>query len=287
MERRVNAAGAVAGADVHRGQQPTLRLDRTAPIACLRFPLLEEIAGVRHAVTTRLGGSSAGSYAAANLGLSVGDDRETVLANRLAAATLVGGGSALPVAARQVHGVQAVLVEQPGQSGTPVADADMLATERPGVVLMVQAADCLPIVIVDPTRPAVAAVHAGWRGLAAQAGREAVANMQRLFGSRPADLLVGVGPGIGVCCYEVSEEVAAAVAGTTGDNAFRFARCGGARPFVDLPGVLRQQLLDAGVAAAQIAVAGLCTACNLELFYSHRREGEPTGRFGALVALGD
>ena len=116
-------------------------------------------------------------------------------------------------------------------------------------------------------------MHSGWSGLAANAGREAVASMQRLFGTRPQDLLVAVGPGIGACCYEVGDD--------------RFVRCSAAKPYTDLEGVMLHQLSAAGVLANHLAVASLCTACNLELLYSHRREGVPTGRFGALVAISE
>lgn len=261
-----------------------MRLDREAQIACLRFPLLEAIPGVRHAVTTRLGGRSDGPYAAANLGLSVGDDHAAVLANRDLAAALVAPG-VHPATVKQVHGVAAALVEAPGEPGLPLCDADMLATRTPGVPLLVQAADCAPIVLIDAELPAVAVVHAGWRGTAAGAGREAVATMQRLFGSRPQRLLAGIGPAIGVCCYEVGNDVAAAVAAASGGAAGIVDRSRGDRPHLSLQAALQAQLLAAGLPESGIAAAGLCTACRLDLFYSHRREGTPTGRFGALVAL--
>jgi YfiH family protein len=261
-----------------------MRLDRDAGLVCLRFPLLEAVPGVRHAISTRLGGRSAGPYAAANLGLSVGDERAAVLANRELAAALVAAG-AHPATVKQVHGVNAALAEAPGQPGVPLCEADLLATCAPGVPLLIQVADCAPIVLIDPETPAVAVVHAGWRGTAAAAGHEAVANMQRLFGSRPERLLAGIGPAIGVCCYEVGEEVARAVAAASGGAAGIVDRSDGERPHLSLEAALRTQLLAAGLAETRIALAGLCTACRLDLFYSHRREGTPTGRFGALVAL--
>ncbi len=261
-----------------------MRLDRASPLACLRFALLDAVPGVRHAVTTRLGGHSGGPYATANLGLSVGDERAAVLANRALAAALVAPG-AHPATVKQVHGVAAALAETPGEPGVPLAEADMLATRTPGVPLLVQVADCAPIVLIDPQTPAVAVVHAGWRGTAAGAGREAVATMQRLFGARPERLLAGIGPAIGVCCYEVGDDVAEAVAAASGGAAGIVDRSYGERPHLSLEAALHAQLLAAGLRETQLALAGLCTACRLDLFYSHRREGMPTGRFGALVAL--
>jgi YfiH family protein len=265
---------------------PTVRLDRSGSLVALRFPSLEAVPGVRHAVTTRIGGASADRYASANLGLSVGDDRQTVLTNRAAAATLVGVEACQPATVRQVHGVASVLVSEPSLPGEPLGAADQLATNRPELPLMVQSADCVPLIVVDPVRSAVAVVHAGWRGTAAHAGREAVAMMQRLFDSRPGDLLVGIGPSIGGCCYEVGEDVAADVAVTVPEAAPAVVtRPNAGRPHVDLAAALAAQLRSAGVGPERIASAGICSACRLDLFYSHRREGEPTGRFGALVAL--
>ncbi len=261
-----------------------MRLDRCSSIACLRFPLLEAVPGVRHAIITRLGGVSSGPYASANLGLAVGDDREAVLANRRLAGALVSLG-AHPVTVKQVHGVQAVLAEAPGEPGVPLGEADMLVTRTPGVPLLVQVADCAPIILIDPVQNAAAVVHAGWRGTAAGAGREAVASMQRLFGSCPGHLLAGIGPAIGVCCYEVGEEVADAVVAASGGTGGIIDRTHGERPHLSLETALSAQLRAAGVPESGIECAALCTACRLDLFYSHRREGVSTGRFGALVAL--
>jgi polyphenol oxidase len=268
---------------------PTYRLDRSGEIACLRFPLLEAVIGVRHAVTTRLGGRSRGAYASANMGLSVGDAEERVLANRELAARLVTASGNHPATVRLVHGIDAVVIDEPGLPGQPVADADMIATRCPDVPLLVHVADCLPVILIDSARPAVAVMHSGWRGVAAAAGCEAVATMQRFFGTTPASLLVAIGPGIGMCCYEVGEEVAQAVIATVatvdGNSKGAVDRTRGERPFIDIGAVFRAQLLSAGVPPSNIAASPLCTACSLDLFYSHRREGMPTGRFAALVSI--
>ena len=262
---------------------PNALVDFSGSVPCLRLPLLESAAGLRHAVTTRLGGRSVTPYATLNLGLSVGDEPETVLANRAAAAGLVGVVGQ-PATVRQVHGVAARRVDAPAlAAGEPFGDADMIATATPGLALMVQAADCVPIVVHDPVQGAVAAVHAGWRGVVANAGGAAVASMARLFGSRPGDLLIGIGPAIGVCCYEVGDEVADAVDRAAGVT----VSCSGPRgvPHTDLVAALLAQFRAAGVPAESVAASDLCTACRSDLFYSHRRQGAPTGRFGVVVAL--
>ncbi|MHB8576901.1 MAG: peptidoglycan editing factor PgeF [Dehalococcoidia bacterium] len=271
---------------VAAGLPAAVLLDRDGPLPCLRFPLLERARFARHAVTTRLGGVSRGRYAAANLGLSVGDDRESVLANRDLVGRLVSDAGVHPVTVRQVHGVTAVLARGEGMPGVPVSEGDMLATDAPGMPLLVQAADCVPLIVLDPVRRAVAVVHAGWRGTAAKAGGAAVDSMRRLFGSKPGDLLVALGPAIGSCCYEVSDEVAEAVVASCSAGDTPVILPGrGERPHIDLVTALIAQLRGVGVAQAHIANAGICTACRGDLFYSHRREGEPTGRFGALVCI--
>lgn len=260
-----------------------LRFDAAGTIPRLRFPLLEAVPGFRHAVTTRLGGRSRGPYTASNVGLAVGDERHDVLTNRGLAASLVVDTGAHPATARQVHGVAALLVEVSGERGVPQGDGDLLATATAGVPLLVQAADCVPLIVLDPAHAAAAVVHAGWRGVAASAGREAVASMARLFGSRPEELLIGIGPAIGPCCYEVGDDVAAAVDRATGTPVSSRGPRG--RLHSDLPHALAHQLRAARVRDERIAVASLCTACNADLLYSHRRDGPITGRFAALVAI--
>jgi len=261
------------------------RLDDSGAIACLRFPLLERVTAVRHAVTTRLGGSSQSPYDSANMGLSVGDDPLNVVASRWRAAALVAPRGIHPVSVHQVHGVAAHLAESPGQPGVVAADADMVATNTPAVPLMVQAADCVPIVIIDPVHTAVAVVHAGWRGTALGAATSAVDTMHRFFGSAASDLLVAIGPAIGACCYEVDASVASQVAAACTDRTNVVHETFGSRPHVDLSAALHAQLLTSGVPSGQVALSRLCTACNPGLFYSHRGEGEPTGRFAALVCI--
>jgi YfiH family protein len=268
------------GADLSNAQ---VRLDRRGPVPSLRLSLLEQSAGLRHAFTTRLGGHSEVPFATLNLGLSVGDDPSAVLANRALATRLVGGAGQ-PATVRQVHGVTSLRADAPARvAGEPLGETDMIATCTPGLALLVQAADCAPIVIHDPVHCAAAVVHAGWRGVAANAGGAAVASMARLFGSKPGDLLVGIGPAIGVCCYEVGDEVANAVDRAAGKLVSR----SGPRGILhtDLVAALRAQFTCAGTPASNIADTGLCTACRTDLFYSHRREGEPTGRFGVVAAL--
>ncbi|MDR7432663.1 MAG: peptidoglycan editing factor PgeF [Armatimonadota bacterium] len=180
------------------------------------------------------------------------------------------------VEAEQVHGGAVVLVD--GTTGGRVSGADGLWTDRPGLVLRVRSADCLPVLVADPHTGRVAAVHAGWRGLSAGILSRLVQALCEA-GSRPEDLRCAVGPSVGPCCYEVDEPVRRALRGWPG--AFRPGRPG--RWQLDLREVGRAQLLSAGVLHGHVGVCTACTACEPEWFYSYRREGR-TGRLWALVS---
>jgi len=170
---------------------------------------------------------------------------------------------------KQIHSAECVAGE--GRSGV-VAEADALLEDRPGAVVAVKTADCIPVLLVDERHRAVAAIHAGWRGTVAGIVGRAVEAMHDRFGSAPADLHAAIGPGIGKCCYEVGPEVAA-----------HFGEQG--RAHVDLAGANRGQLLEAGLAPARIYVADLCTQCRPEEFHSFRRDKDDAGRLYSFAGI--
>jgi len=203
--------------------------------------------------------------------------------------------------------------------GVPIADrgladspaGDALMTSEPGILLTVRIADCLPVLLVDPHTRAVAVVHSGWRGALDRVVEKSVGDMRRVFKSDPETIIAVLGPSIRACCYEVGEEVVTAFHGrfTSADRFFQpiakkspasadryeilFHQAyppGHAPEHVpaarlDLTAVASDQLQSAGVAPANIAVADFCTACRTDLFFSHRKEGERTGRQVAVVGI--
>ena len=177
---------------------------------------------------------------------------------------------------RQVHG--AAVVEAPWE-GTPEGDAG-LAT-GPGWLLGVKTADCLPVLLVDPERRQVAAAHAGWRGTAAGVATRAV-DALAARGSRPADLLAAVGPGIGPCCYEVGEEVRVAF-GPSGEAFFRPGPV--RRPHLDLRAANAHQLVEAGLRPEAVQHVADCTRCRPDLYHSYRRDGKAAGRMISFVGF--
>jgi YfiH family protein len=217
------------------------------------------LGGARAAFSTRLGGVSKPPFDSLNLGILTEDDSEAVTANRCRLATALGLGGEQVVYALQVHGTR--LLHYPSDESLPEADGH-LVTEA-GIAPMVLAADCLPIALHGPG--GLAMVHAGWRGLAGgivQAAAEAVE-------ARTA----AIGPGIGRCCYEVGREVLDAFA-DLGDGIAEGR-------MLDLPEVARQKLARAGV--KKVESAGLCTSCERELFFSHRRDHGRTGRQAGIA----
>jgi hypothetical protein len=234
--------------------------------------------GVAHAFTTRLGGCSRPPFDSLNVGRGVGDDPEAVRANRSAVLGALGRSLEDQVEATQVHDRAAAVVSRE-QRGQTVSDVDILVTRDPGVVLAMHSADCVPVLLFDPVRHAAAAVHTGWRGTAAGAVPVAVAGLHRWCGSRPADLIAVMGPAIGPCCYQVDRPVFEQFESWPW-RADVFAPSGRGHWRLDLWEANRRQLTDAGVPAAAISQAGLCTSCYPEAFFSHRRDG----RTGRMVA---
>lgn len=239
-------------------------------------------AGIPHAFTTRQGGSSTGPFSSLNLGRGVNDDPETVAANRRALLAALGMPPQRHVEADQVHG-SAVAVVTAEDAGRSIPGADGIATSETGLALAIHAADCVPILLADPTRRAVAALHAGWRGTAAGIAIEGVRVLTEHFKCNPQNLLAAIGPSIGPCHYEVDEPVMermrrwkwwSEVAAPNGRDHWR----------LDLRAACRRQLIDAGVRSRRVEVLDLCTYDHPDLFYSYRRN-KITGRMAAIIAL--
>lgn len=257
----------------------------------LTVPALSACSGVTHAYTTRRGGISLEPYASLNMGLHVGDDPERVIANRQRACRLLGADISQMVAGQQVHGAKVVTVGTSfcGRGSMSRDDAipgvDALVTAEPGVLLSSYYADCVPLFFMDPVRKVVALAHAGWKGTVLRIGAATVRHMQQEHGCRAGDIIAGIGPSIGPCCYEVDAPVIKQVEGCLPGHA------GLARPgkpgkwWLNLPEVNRRVLLEAGIRSENITMAGYCTSCRNDLFFSHRGENGWTGRMASLIML--
>ena len=202
---------------------------------------------------------------------------------------------AAPVARlKQVHGADVLVLPGGEEDRSPFLHpkvdrrprADALVTSAPGSAVAVAVADCLPVLMADPAMRVVAAVHAGWRGLAAGVIENAIETMATDFGVTPADLVVGIGPAIGPCCFEVGDEVVDAFeARGYGDEARVVSNVAVGRPYCDLPAVAAAILASLGVLAENVASTGLCTKCNSDWLWSYRQDGDIAGRMVCGISL--
>ena len=291
------------------------KLRRAAGLQILEAIPLKKFNWLVHGFSTRPGGISdlekspsgrAKKESVLNLGFTDWDRRESVAENRRRFAEALGAKSSSLVALRQIHSDVVRIV---GSAPSDACQGDALATRAPRLLLSVQTADCIPILLVDPRNRAVAAVHAGWRGTLARIAAKTIGRMQMEFGTRPADVLAALGPGIGRCCYEVGPEVVKEFAAQFPqardwfDGAFDALVSGedpnplpwltmmppGHEPppprcHLDLHAANSAILAAAGVAPKNIFAVNLCTSCRTDLFFSYRREAQ-TGRMMATIAI--
>ncbi|MCO6450676.1 MAG: peptidoglycan editing factor PgeF [Caldilineales bacterium] len=260
-----------------------MRYHNDRPVSYYTFASFDAHPGLKHAVLTRRGGVSPAPWDSLNLGWTVGDPQENIEANYELWSQAFGLKRADLTTTWQVHGKHIILTDAENRNGS-LGKADGLVTKTAGIPLVQRFADCTPIFLYDPVRHACGIAHAGWQGTVNRCAEAAVQAMQRHFGSEPADLLGGIGPAIGPCCYEVGLEVADAIRQTQTDPD-RLLRPG-PRPasfYLDLWEANAVQLRDAGV--RQIEVAELCTSCHRDTFFSHRGDKGKSGRFGAFIVL--
>jgi YfiH family protein len=242
-------------------------------------------------ITTRHGGISQGTYQSLNLALHVGDDSKDVLENRRRAVAALGANLGDMVFCNQAHGREIYIVTAADRGrgaasmNTAIPATDALVTAEPGVVLTVMVADCVPVVLYDPVAHVLACVHAGWRGTVARVS-EATVDAMRDLGSRPEDIMAGIGPAVGPDRYQVGAQVAEAVRNCFNAGASEVIRPDGTgRWLFDLWNANRILLREAGLRDENVHVAAVPTGtAGGGLFFSDR-EVRPCGRFAAIARL--
>lgn len=253
------------------------------------FENLGRIPYLTHFVTSRSGGVSLPPYNSLNLGLHTADNPADVLANRALLAEATGIAKDKFLYASQVHSgdvkiIDKTAIERGVLSQNPRTDATI--TALPGICLMVMVADCVPVLLFDPVKNVSAVIHAGWRGTVHQITSNTIRAMVEHFGCDPADILAGIGPSIGPCCYEVGEDVRAFVEQSFGTSEDYFVpHKHASKPHFDLWYANRKQLTESGVKPENIETSELCTKCNQEIFFSSRASGGITGRFAAGICI--
>jgi polyphenol oxidase len=271
----------------------------------LELAPLKKFPWLVHGFSTRTGGASVLSSGerVLNLGFTNWDQHENVKKNRQAFQSAIGATDLRLALLKQFHSAVALFLATPPEEPR---NGDASFTNSRGVLLGVQTADCVPILLVDPKKRAVAAIHAGWRGTLARIAEKTVGEMRKQFGSNTADILAALGPAIGGCCYEVGTELVTKFISQFADAAEYFdeLRTGeepnplqwlnmmppGHQPSpknvrLDLRRANRSQLLSVGLHDANILVSNLCTACHTDLFFSYRKEAANSGRLLSAIGL--
>jgi YfiH family protein len=247
-----------------------------------RFDHFKRYPALLHAVTTK---SNDFPYAF-SLALHTGENVKNIVANRETLSKLLQSEKDLHfIVANQTHSDNIRIIREKKSKGwkhieDAIEDCDALITDVEGVVLSILTADCVPVLLYDREREVVAAVHAGWKGTKAQIVSKTVQKMTEVYGSDPKDIIAGIAPSIGSCCYEVGRDVAEHFFDTPeGFNSK------GEKYMLDLPYINQQQLLGAGLKAEHIEMSHLCTACEVEQFFSYRKEQGCSGRFMSMIAM--
>jgi YfiH family protein len=237
-----------------------------------------------HGVFSRKGGVSPEPWRSLNLGGTVGDTRSDVIENRKRIFDGMGREVSSHFDVWQVHGTEILIPLQPRGFNEPHLRADGILTDKPKITLLMRFADCVPIMLYDPRKHVAGLVHAGWQGTVKKIVARAVEKMQESFQCVPKDIHAGIGPSIGPDHYEIQKDVIERFQGIFGkEETDSFVSLNEQKLTLDLWKANEFILRKAGV--ENIEISGLCTACDLTRWYSHRAENGITGRFGAVIGL--
>ena len=246
---------------------------------------------VDHCFSTRIGGVSTRSYDSLNLGLHVNDDKQKVIKNRKKLMHLFSSKVDDLIAGEQVHGTNIRVVGQQdcGQGAvdyqTSLSETDALITVEQGIILSSYYADCTPLFFLAPSIPAVGLAHAGWKGTVNKIGQKTALQMKENWGVDLTKLLVGIGPHIGSCCYQIGQDVVKKVA-TAFDDWRSLLETGRSKQWkLDLAKANRIQLEKIGIKTGNITISNLCTSCRDDYFYSYRRDDGRTGRMASIIKI--
>lgn len=279
-----------------------VRNEDTTPY--LSYPALEEVEGLIHGISTRLGGVSQGHLSSLNLSYARGDQAQNVSENFTRIASSIGFAVTSMVFSHQTHTTNVRVVTKADRGNgfdrpLPYHDVDGLVTNAAGLTLTTFYADCVPLFLIDPVKKVIGLSHSGWRGTVGKIGRVTVETMQEQFDCNPEQMIAAIGPSICQGCYEVSSDVAEVFtksydreywddilslrqspAGTTG-----VPLSGGQKYQLNLWKANELVFLEAGIKKEHIYVTDICTCCNPELLYSHRASAGRRGNLAAFLGL--
>jgi YfiH family protein len=220
-----------------------------------------------------------------SLALHTGEKASDIIKNRHLLAKAFDTDKVDFIVANQTHSDHINIITEQVTQGWEglldvIEDCDALITNQRNIVLTILTADCVPILLYDKDKQIIAAIHAGWKGTKAEIVTKTIAKMREVFNTNPKNIIAGIAPSIGQCCYEVGKDVAnhfshIAHAYTAKNNKY----------MLDLPYINKQQLIKAGVLETHIEMAHICTACKVDIFFSYRQEEGCSGRFMSMIGL--
>ncbi len=247
---------------------------------CMKYKIFEKFGDISDCTTAK----SLSLPYSGSLALHTGEEAEKIAENRNILKNHFPETASF-VSLSQVHGDNIADITEKRDIGWQNYDetykADAIVTAVPQIVITILTADCVPILLYDPAKKVIAAVHAGWRGSESRIVHKTVEYMKKRYGCESSDIVAAIGPSIGGCCYEVDD----AVASKFTDYKDSVVKTSGNQYMLDLKSVNRQQLLDNGLEEMNIEVSSVCTACDNERFFSYRKDGGCTGRFISAIML--
>lgn len=251
----------------------------------IRYLTFDSIDSTRviHSVFTRRGGVSHQPWDSLNFGSTVGDDLKNVIVNRNRAFGCLDLDYHSSFDVWQVHSKDVVVADAPRPAEVKHQKADIILTDRPGVILLMRFADCVPLLFYDPHRNVVAIAHAGWQGTVKGVAKATIEALHDKFHSNPDDLIAAIGPSIGPDHYQIGQDVVDQVITTFGQDSTAVLHNRNNHTVLDLWLANQIQIEQAGI--KHIECAQICTACHQEDWYSHRGQHGKTGRFGVLIGL--
>lgn len=277
---------------VYKNNEKIPRECMCGKLPVLKFPLFEQIPNIQHIFTTKEGGASKGDYATMNISFTRGDDKEAVLENYRRIAAVFEVGLEDIVCSHQTHttNVKRVTKEDGGKGvifERDYEDVDGLITNEKNLVLCTMYADCVPLYFVDTKNMAIGLSHSGWRGTAMRMGKRTLERMHEEFGTKPEDVYAVIGPSICVDCYEVSSDVILEFSKAFSNEEMAqicYPKENG-KYQLDLWKANEIVLEKAGVLKEHIEVTRLCTCCNSDRMFSHRKTGDRRGNLGAFLCI--
>lgn len=268
-----------------------LKLTNVNGSIIVTFPQFEKVDFLTHAFASKIGGVSTGKYAQYNFSFTNGDNRENVLENYKRVCKILGTDYKKCVLSHQTHTTNIRIITEDDIGKGIVKprdfdDIDGLITNLKGVTLVTQYADCVPLVFVDTKAQVIAASHGGWRGTVNNIAGKTVRLMGERFGSKPENILVGIAPSIGKCCFEVDEPVFKEFEKLENIDINEICQFKNNNKYnIDLQKTNLLLLQNAGIPKENITVSDICTKCNSDIFHSHRATNGERGNMAMFIAI--